>query len=130
MTEGKYEINGVYWSQSISMPNSFAIGAPFSFVFNINWIQMDIKDKLKYYQSEKKQVLPEKEHRIEDIAKVLGGSILENETLPVIKIERFEKYTDIDPTISNQSFSSVNLTLLTKKQFREPLLLEDFLIFF
>jgi len=90
---------------------------------------MDIKDKLKYYQSEKKQVLPEKEHRIEDIAKVLGGSILENETLPVIKIERFEKYTDIDPTISNQSFSSVNLTLLTKKQFREPLLLEDFLIF-
>jgi len=90
---------------------------------------MDLKDKLKYYHSEKKQVLPEREHHLENIAIALDGVILEDETLPIIKIEKFEKFTDFDPTISNKSYSSVRLPFLTKNQFKEPLLLENFLIF-
>jgi hypothetical protein len=34
---------------------------------------MDLQDKLKYYQTERKQALPEKEHHNEEIAFTLSG---------------------------------------------------------
>ncbi|MCK4753687.1 MAG: ribonuclease H-like domain-containing protein [Calditrichia bacterium] len=90
---------------------------------------MDLQDKLKYYQSERKETLPEKEHHHEEIAFTLEGTILEGDTLPIVKIEKFESYGHFNPTITNQNYSSVHLPLLTKKQFEDPISLEDFLVF-
>jgi len=90
---------------------------------------MDLRDKLKYYQTEKQQVLPTRVYHLEEIATSLGGEILENDTLPIIKIEKYEPFHQIDPIISNELFTSVHLPLLTKNQFRDPISLADFLVF-
>ncbi len=90
---------------------------------------MDLQDKLKYYQTERKPALPEKEHHHEEIAFTLEGTILEGDTLPIVKIEKFEPYSHFNPTITNQNYSSVHLPLLTKKQFENPISLKDFLVF-
>jgi uncharacterized protein YprB with RNaseH-like and TPR domain len=94
------------------------------------WTSMDLKDKLKYYQSEKKQILPENEQQLEEMASLLEGSILERDTLPVLKIEKSIPYRFIDPMITmDNTHSSVYIPLLTKKQFPDPISIEDILIF-
>jgi uncharacterized protein YprB with RNaseH-like and TPR domain len=90
---------------------------------------MDLKDKLKYYQTETIQNLSDKKQDLEKIARALNGKILEADALPIIKIEKFERYTGFDPTQSHHNIFSVNLPLLSKKQFQEPISLNDILIF-
>jgi uncharacterized protein YprB with RNaseH-like and TPR domain len=91
---------------------------------------MDLKDKLKYYQSEKKQILPDQEHLLDKIAASLNGSVLEKDTLPVLKIEKSIPFQYIDPTITSDNLkTSVHLPLLTKNYFPDPINLKDILIF-
>jgi len=90
---------------------------------------MDLKDKLKYYQTEKKESPPEKKHHLEEIAVLLNGEILEAETLPIIKIDKLVLYNQFNPSLSNKINSSVYLPLLTKRQFQDPIFLEQLLVF-
>jgi uncharacterized protein YprB with RNaseH-like and TPR domain len=91
---------------------------------------MDLKDKLKYYQSEKKQILPEKELQLDEMASFLKGSILDKDTLPVLRIEKSIPYRFIDPMITtDRSHSSIHIPLLTKKKFPDPISIEDILMF-
>jgi uncharacterized protein YprB with RNaseH-like and TPR domain len=90
---------------------------------------MDLKDKLKYYQTEKKQIEPESELQLEEMASILKGSILEKNTLPIIKIERTIPCHFIIPRINEKRQSSIHIPLLTKKQFPDPFGVNDVLVF-
>ena len=90
---------------------------------------MDLIDKLKYYQPEQRQNLSDQSPPIEKIALDLQGKILEENALPIIKIERFEPYSDINPALANNNPFTVNLPLLSKNQFQEPISLNDLLAF-
>jgi uncharacterized protein YprB with RNaseH-like and TPR domain len=90
---------------------------------------MDLKDKLKYYQTEKKPTLPEREHHLEEMASILRASILEEDTLPILKIEKTVPYHFFYPAFTDQNYASIQLPLLTKKQFSDPIAIEDLLVF-
>lgn len=90
---------------------------------------MDLKEKLKYYQSDKSQKISEKSHHYEEIARVLGGQLLEADRLPIIKIEKFEEYTWTIPSHQDYVKTSVHIPLLTKNQFTDHISLNDILIF-
>ena len=90
---------------------------------------MDLQEKLKYYSQKKTQVSPEKSHHYEEISQTLGGSILEANSLPVILIKRFEKYTSFHTPHDKSILQSVRLPLLTKKHFPVQIPLKDILIF-
>ncbi len=90
---------------------------------------MDLKDKLKYYSQKKTQVSPEKSHRYDEISQILGGSILEADSLPVILIKKFEKYTSFLTSHDKSILQYVRLPLLTKKHFPGQIPLKDILIF-
>jgi len=92
-------------------------------------IHMDLRDKLKYYQTEKKQILPDKEHHLEEMATKLEGAILEGDRLPVLKIEKKIPFHYMTPAITDGHYTSVSIPLLTKMQFPDPIVLEELLIF-
>jgi uncharacterized protein YprB with RNaseH-like and TPR domain len=90
---------------------------------------MDLKDKLKYYQSDKKQIPEDKENHLEDMTLHFEGKILEAETLPILKITKKIPCHYIYPSAEDCNQSSIHIPLLTKKQFPDPVDLNDILIF-
>ncbi len=90
---------------------------------------MDLRDKLKYYQTDSRPKPPERVPRYEQMAAHLGGEIIEPDTLPVIKIEKFFPFSDIDPSEKGDNPPAVSLPLLTKKHFPEEIPVKNLLIF-
>ncbi len=90
---------------------------------------MDLRDKLKYYQFEKKKVLPEKDNPLEEVASRLNGTVLEGDTLPVLKIEKNIPLSYMHPILTDDSHCAVQIPLLTKKKFPDPINLDEILIF-
>ena len=90
---------------------------------------MDLRDKLKYYQFERKKVLPEKDNPLEEIASRLNATVLERDTLPVFKIEKSIPLSYMHPLLTDDSYSAVQIPLLTKKKFPDPINLDEILIF-
>ena len=90
---------------------------------------MDLRDKLKYYQSRSTKTTPEKQHRYEFIAESLEGDILEPDTLPVIRIEKFYDYSHFNLTEEDNQLKSILIPLLTKNQFPEIIPINKLLIF-
>ena len=89
---------------------------------------MDLKDKLKYYQSERPKKTPDTEHQYMDLSVSIGGCILDADTLPIIKIEKFEHFDHFYPKLSEDQISEISLPLLTKNQFSDTLFLKNILI--
>ncbi len=90
---------------------------------------MDLKNKLKYYHSGKTKTASGTEHHYKNLFTTIGGRVLDADTLPIIKIEKFEYFHHFDPMALYDQFSEVNLPLLTKNQFPDPLYLKNLLIF-
>jgi len=90
---------------------------------------MDLKEKLKYYQTAEKPPETEKKVRYEEIAASLGGDLIEADSLPVIRIESHFPYDRVNLEDIFESGFTVHLPLLTKNQFPGKISLQEILIF-